>query len=103
MIPGCGLAVVPGTALVSDIACFFLERITVPFILRPIAHQLAVDFELRSAFQLRWTPKTPQPNHFEYVGECIIENFLFTSLDDRTFIDPSGESYFGGLRAFVIH
>ena len=103
MIPGCGLAVVPGTAMVGDIACFFLERITVPFILRPIADKLAVDFELRSAFKLRRTTKTPQLDHFEYIGECVIENFLFTSLDDRTLIDPSGESYFGGLEAFVIH
>jgi len=106
LVPGCGFAVVPTAAKIGDVVCFFLEKTTLPFLLRPQStptkHWLEDD--IRFTFKPRNTSsgKSLPVNYFEFIGECILVNFLFASFDGRYFSDLSGEHYPGTLEAFVI-
>ena len=104
LVPGCGFAVVPATAEVDDVVCFFLERTTLPFLLRPRSTTIKhwVERDIHSTFKPRNSGKTLPLNCFEFIGECILVNFLFSSFDGRYFADLSGEHYPGTLEAFVI-
>lgn len=104
MVPGHGLAVVPSGARVGDVVCFFLERTTLPFLLRPVSATSFdwVDSRLRDAFRPRSPGKHLLVNHFEFIGECLLEEFVFWSLDARYLADLSGAHYPGTLEAFVI-
>jgi hypothetical protein len=103
---GRGLAVVPSAARIGDDACFFLEKTTLPFLLRPLlaaTNHPWIDSKIRDTFRPRNPSKFPQVNHFEFVGECVLQDFIFSSLDGRYFSDPSGEYYPGTFETFVIH
>ena len=105
LVPGCGLALVPSAANLGDIVCFFLEKTTVPFLLRPvsIATKSSIDSTIRDSFKPRNPGKILEVNHFEFIGECILQDFIFSSIDGRYFTDVSGERYPGSFEAFVIH
>jgi hypothetical protein len=105
LVPGCGLALVPSAANLGDIVCFFLEKTTVPFLLRPvsIATKSSIDSTIRDSFIPRNPGKILEVNHFEFIGECILQDFIFSSIDGRYFTDVSGERYPGSFEAFVIH
>jgi hypothetical protein len=106
LVPECGLAVVPSAARIGDVACFFLEKTAVPVLLRPMStapSQHLIDSKIRDVFKLRNSYKSLDVNHFEIVGQCILQDFIFSSLDGRYFADLSGQYYPGTFEAFVIH
>ncbi|KAN0114447.1 hypothetical protein V8E51_003991 [Hyaloscypha variabilis] len=105
LMPGGGFAVVPSAARVGDVACFFLERTTVPFLLRLMVPTNFdwIDSKIRNTFRPRIPGKFLPVNHFEFIGECLLENYIFSSFDGRYFADLSGEHYPGTLEAFVLH
>jgi hypothetical protein len=106
LVPDCGLAVVPSAARIGDVACFFLEKTSVPVLLRPMStapsHHF-IDSKIRDVFKLRNPYKSLDVNHFEFIGHCILQDFIFSSLDGRYFADVSGRYYPGPFEAFVIH
>jgi hypothetical protein len=59
--------------------------------------------KIRNTFRPRITGKSLPVNHFEFIGECLLENYIFSSFDGRYFADLSGEHYPGALEAFVLH
>jgi hypothetical protein len=106
VVDECGLAVIPSAARIGDVACFFLEKTAVPILLRPIStapfHHL-IDSKIRDVFKPRNPCKSLEVNHFEFIGQCILQDFIFSSLDGRYFADLSGRYYPGIFEAFVIH
>jgi hypothetical protein len=105
-IQGCGLAVVPSAARIGDVACFFLENTTLPFILRPVAPAAEVSwiaYKIWDTFKPKKAERILPVNHFEYIGECILQDYIFPTFDGRYLTDLSGAHYPGPLEAFVIH
>jgi hypothetical protein len=104
LVPGCGLALVPSAANLGDVVCFFLEKTTIPFLLRPVPIvTMMIDSKIRDTFKPRNPGKILEVNHFEFIGECILQDYIFSSLDGRYFTDVRGEHYPGSFEAFVIH
>ena len=106
MISGHRYAVVPGTARIGDVACFFLEKTTIPFILRPVS-QPQGSGELEKPILDTFRPRNPSitlvTNHYDFVGECAMENFIFESFDSRWFASGRSEDHPGMLELFILH
>ncbi len=85
LVPACGLALVPSAANLGDVVCFFLEKTTIPFLLRPvlIATKSSIYSKIRDTFKPRNPGKILEGNHFEFVGECLSQDYIFSSLDGR--------------------
>jgi hypothetical protein len=105
LVSGHGLAVVLSAARVGDVICLFLEKTTLPFLLRPMLITAFdwIDSKLRNEFKPRSPGRSLTVNHFEFIGECLLEKFVFWSLNAQYLADLSGSHYLGTLEAFVLH
>jgi hypothetical protein len=105
LVSGHNLAVVPSAARLGDVVCFFLEKTTLPFLLRPMSTTTfnSIDSELRDKFNPRSPGRSLTVNHFEFIDECLLEEFVFWSLNAKCLADLSGLHYPGTLEAFVLH